>query len=133
MNVLSDFALVGFPGKSAYCSSKFAVRGLSESLQAELHGSSVGLTCVYPGAVDTNLVRSGRAADERKRELEAEFLARRAISPQAVGERIVRAIETCSPRVLIGWDALVTDLAKRLFPNWSAAAVAHLSRHLKFV
>jgi NAD(P)-dependent dehydrogenase (short-subunit alcohol dehydrogenase family) len=37
------------------------LRGFSESLRAELHGSSVGLTCVYPGPVDTGLVRRLRA------------------------------------------------------------------------
>ncbi len=46
-----------------------------ESLRAELYGSNVGVTCVYAGPVDTALIRSARAVDPRKRELEAEMPA----------------------------------------------------------
>jgi short-subunit dehydrogenase len=60
VNIVSDFGLIGFPTKSAYCATKFAVRGFSEAVRAELHGSRVGLTCVYPGPVHTNMMRSAR-------------------------------------------------------------------------
>ncbi|MCA9773814.1 MAG: SDR family oxidoreductase, partial [Myxococcales bacterium] len=73
--VLSDFALIGFPGKTAYCASKFALHGFSQALRAELHGTGVGLTCVYPGPVDTNLIRRSRTADPAKRDAEAAFVA----------------------------------------------------------
>jgi short-subunit dehydrogenase len=80
-NILSGFALIGFPTKSAYVASKFAVRGFSESLQMELHAANVGVTCIYLGAVNSDLVRHGRACDSAKQQAEAEFLARNGIEP----------------------------------------------------
>jgi NAD(P)-dependent dehydrogenase (short-subunit alcohol dehydrogenase family) len=65
VNVLSTLALVAAPGKSAYCASKFAVRGLSESLGMELARSSVRVTNVYPGPVSTGIVRAGRAVGRK--------------------------------------------------------------------
>jgi NAD(P)-dependent dehydrogenase (short-subunit alcohol dehydrogenase family) len=35
----------------AYCASKFAVRGLSKALDAELDGSSINVSVIYPGGV----------------------------------------------------------------------------------
>jgi NAD(P)-dependent dehydrogenase (short-subunit alcohol dehydrogenase family) len=43
-----------YPGFSAYCSSKFAVEGLSESLAAELAPLGVRVLLVEPGAFRTN-------------------------------------------------------------------------------
>jgi NAD(P)-dependent dehydrogenase (short-subunit alcohol dehydrogenase family) len=51
VNVLSQFALWGFPTKAAYCASKFALRGFTESLQAECTASAVRVTAAYPGAI----------------------------------------------------------------------------------
>ena len=47
----SGFGLVGAPLYTAYCASKFAVRGLSEALGLEmaLGGHPVSVTCVIPG------------------------------------------------------------------------------------
>jgi NAD(P)-dependent dehydrogenase (short-subunit alcohol dehydrogenase family) len=42
-------------------------------------GAIFGVTCVYPGAVNTNLVRSGRSWDEQKKEEEAQFVVSRSI------------------------------------------------------
>jgi NAD(P)-dependent dehydrogenase (short-subunit alcohol dehydrogenase family) len=47
----------GVPLLSAYCASKWAVRGFSSALQAELHGTGIGITTVYPAWVDTPMVQ----------------------------------------------------------------------------
>jgi short-subunit dehydrogenase len=74
VNLSSDFGFMGFPTKSAYCATKFGVRGFSEALRIELAGSGIGVTCVYPGAVDTGFVQKGRAWDAAKQSLEAQFV-----------------------------------------------------------
>jgi NAD(P)-dependent dehydrogenase (short-subunit alcohol dehydrogenase family) len=43
----------GFPENSAYAAAKFGLRGLHETLRAELRGSGVRLTLVSPGPTDT--------------------------------------------------------------------------------
>jgi NADP-dependent 3-hydroxy acid dehydrogenase YdfG len=47
----------GVPLLSAYCASKWAVRGFSSALRAELHGTGIGITTVYPAWVDTPMVQ----------------------------------------------------------------------------
>ena len=54
VNIASVAASFGVAGLSAYCASKYAVLGFSESLFQELHGTGVGLTVVSPMGVKTN-------------------------------------------------------------------------------
>src|SRR5260370_38852101 len=41
---------------SAYCASKWAVRGFSAALRVELYGTGIGITTVYPAWVDTPMI-----------------------------------------------------------------------------
>ena len=55
--VVSSFAgLLGLFGYTAYCPSKFAVRGLCESLRAELKPRGVHVGCVFPPDTDTPML-----------------------------------------------------------------------------
>lgn len=133
VNILSDFGLVGFPTKSAYAATKFAVRGFSESLRAELYGTSVGLTCVYPGPVDTGIVRRGRAWDPVKQEREAEFVKQRSIPMDQVVKRTLRGVERNAPRVLIGRETYLMDFMARYFPGLTARLLPETRKHMPFL
>jgi short-subunit dehydrogenase len=54
VNVASLAASFGIPYMAAYCGSKFAMLGFSESLYHELKNTNVGVTVVSPIAVKTN-------------------------------------------------------------------------------
>ena len=81
VNTSSVFGLLGIPHQSAYCASKFAVRGFTDSLRQELGGTGVRAITVHPGGVKTNIARSahmhsdprglGRNRDELAEEFEA--------------------------------------------------------------
>ena len=43
------------PGCAIYCTTKFAVRGLSECLQLDLAPHGIGVSVLCPGAVNTNI------------------------------------------------------------------------------
>jgi short-subunit dehydrogenase len=131
--VLSDFALFSLPTKSAYCASKFALRGFSEALRAELAETNVRLTCAYPGPVDTGLVSRGRAWDTDKQALEARFVAARALPVAEVARRICAAVERGRPRVLIGRETIAIDLAMRLMPAATGTLVGKLRRRVPFL
>lgn len=45
------------PLLTAYCATKWAVRGFSSALRAELYGTNIGVTTVYPSWVDTPMVQ----------------------------------------------------------------------------
>jgi len=54
VNVASVAGSIGIPGMAAYCASKFAMLGFSQSLYHELKGTGVGVTVVSPITVRTN-------------------------------------------------------------------------------
>jgi len=121
VNVSSVYGLMGIPGQAAYCTSKFAVRGFTEALRQELHGTSVSVVLVFPGGVQTNIVKNSRSdlklrpdeLDQGKREFEASLKT----TAQAAAATIVEGIRRKRPRVLIGQDAKAMDLLARLMPE----------------
>lgn len=58
INIASTAALEGMPQVSAYCATKWAVKGLSESLFREVRDFRVKVTCIYPGSVKTDFFRN---------------------------------------------------------------------------
>ena len=122
INISSLFGLIGVPSQSAYNASKFAVRGLSESLRQELHGTPVRVTCVHPGGIDTNIIRNGKhlqGADGNPTEtasLARSFARSTSTTPDAAARIIWAGVLRNSPRVLIGPEAYAMDLVQRLLP-----------------
>ena len=55
INISSDAGTFGTPGKSAYCASKFAVQGFTDSLAKEVIEYNIGVTAVCPGLMNTPL------------------------------------------------------------------------------
>ena len=58
INMVSMLGMVVEPGWVPYCASKHALRVLTEGLRAELRGTGVKVTGIYPGAVRTKLLES---------------------------------------------------------------------------
>lgn len=58
INIASTAALEGMPQVSGYCATKWAVKGLSESLFREVREFGVKVTCLYPGSTKTDFFRN---------------------------------------------------------------------------
>jgi NADP-dependent 3-hydroxy acid dehydrogenase YdfG len=54
INISSIAGTNGIPNMAAYCATKHAVRGLSQSMFKELRAHGIKVTCIYPGSVKTN-------------------------------------------------------------------------------
>ena len=85
--VSSIVGLVGTPYYGVYGAAKGAIRLFADSLRAEVAGDGIGVLSVMPGTTETpffdHLVTSGRRPRLPKH---------RALSPQTVARRIVRAL-----------------------------------------
>jgi short-subunit dehydrogenase len=55
VNVSSVGGRLGIIHESAYCASKFALCGWSESLAVDLHGTGISVKLIEPGPVDTEI------------------------------------------------------------------------------
>ena len=70
--ISSGAGLIGLYGYSAYCPSKFAVRGLAESLRGELKPMGIALSIVYPPDTDTpQLVAENKTKPPATKEITA--------------------------------------------------------------
>lgn len=115
VNVSSMFGFLGVPTQSTYCATKFAVRGFSEALWAELRKTNVGVTSIHPGGVDTSIARTSRSYDDALRDAATDALAR-SRPPSAVARKIVASIERNRLRAIVGREAYVAEWLKRLMP-----------------
>lgn len=114
VNMSSSAGLTGMKGQSSYAATKFAIRGLSECLYLELADSSVGITCVHPGAVATNILDAGRMAPERREQLQRLFAI--AMSPDKAARLIVDAVEKNRFERVFGLESRAIGLMKRVSP-----------------
>jgi NAD(P)-dependent dehydrogenase (short-subunit alcohol dehydrogenase family) len=123
VNTSSVFGLVGMPHQSAYCSAKFAVRGLTDSLRQELRGTGVTAINVHPGGINTNIVRNARwrndpkGRDRSQEQMVQEFAAITLTQPDKAAEIIHRGAEQGKARILVGPDAYLFDTLGRLAPT----------------
>lgn len=83
VNTASTAALRGLDGRSAYCASKWAVRGLSKSAAIELAPQNIRVNAVFPGVIDTVM------ASDQARALVAEQPIRRVGGPEEVASLMV--------------------------------------------
>ena len=121
VNTSSLLGFVGAIGQSAYCASKFAVRGFTESLRHELKDTSVTVTCVHPGFVRTSIAKSARRGDRAAAGLYDESMARfqriARTGPEVAAAKILEGVAKGKARVLIGLDSQFVDLWQRLNPS----------------
>lgn len=120
VNISSIFGLWGPPNNSIYAASKFAVRGFSESLRAEVGLAGIHVVTVHPAGVKTAIARRSRiaaAADQtRAQKLMASFDKHLlTIPPEDAAKQIIDGIDRKRDRVLIGKDAYRVDRITRLF------------------
>ncbi len=133
VNVISDFALMGFPGKTTYASSKAAVMGFSNSLKTELIETSVSICLVIPPPLDTNIVIKGKHIDQDKKQNEINFIKKHGMPVDKTAKRIVSKIKTGKYRIVIGTMTFWIDLASRLFPTIVHNKIAKNKKRIDFV
>jgi NAD(P)-dependent dehydrogenase (short-subunit alcohol dehydrogenase family) len=135
VNVSSIEGMIALPSMIAYTSSKFAIRGFTEVLKLDLRRTQVGVSCVFPGGVKTNIARNAvRLAKKYLEEhpelalqmgpqlekadgLVAAFEAHAGTSAEEAASVIVEGIKGNRWRILIGQDAASLDELQRSHPE----------------
>jgi NADP-dependent 3-hydroxy acid dehydrogenase YdfG len=123
VNTSSVFGLLGMPHQSAYCASKFAVRGFTDSLRQELRGTGVRAVTVHPGGVKTNIAKNARFHADHlgmfdNREDAAEFFEKIAVTtPDKAAKTIHEGVKAGKSRILVGPDSYLFDALARLAPT----------------
>ncbi|MFF9351254.1 SDR family NAD(P)-dependent oxidoreductase [Streptomyces sp. NPDC014734] len=141
VNVSSVNGYLAQPTLSAYCASKFAVRGFTETLRTELLTGRlpVRVTLVHPGGVKTNIATVGlsQARDrglvptasevDRARVYNDKLLK---MPAEQAARVIVDGVEAGAPRMRVGSDARTADRLVRLLPGLYPKLTAAFERKL---
>jgi NAD(P)-dependent dehydrogenase (short-subunit alcohol dehydrogenase family) len=127
---------------SAYCATKFGVRGFTEALRLEMlrDGHPVGVTVVHPGGVKTNIASAGlqhaealgyEVTEHERRRVQAYNDKLLRMPPQEAARIILDGVERNKARVLVGNDAKLVDLIVRTFPVSYARVTLGLTKLAK--
>jgi NAD(P)-dependent dehydrogenase (short-subunit alcohol dehydrogenase family) len=137
VNTSSVFGLLGMPYQSAYCASKFAIRGFTDALRQELRGTGVRAVTVHPGGITTNIARNARVRTDpeglgrTKEQMAAQFEAVTMTSPDKAAAIIQQGVERGRARILVGPDAYLFDALARMAPTHYYAVIALLQSRLR--
>lgn len=116
----------GFPLRCGYSSSKFALYGFFETLQAEYHKDGIKVTIVCPGRVSTNISRYALDKGGKPHGVMDPGQAG-GMSAEAAARIIVKAVAKGKREVLVGRKELLMVYIKRFFPGLCAG----LARKIK--
>lgn len=127
VNISSMGGFLPVPGQTAYGSSKAAVKLLTEGLYAELAGTRVRVTVVFPGAVHTNIVQnSGVSLPGAATQSQSGS----AYPARSAARDILDGMERNAFRVLVGRDAKLLDALYRLTPERATTFIAAKMKQL---
>jgi short-subunit dehydrogenase len=117
-----------------YCASKFALRGLSEGMQAELAADGISVTTVCPGLMRTGSARHALFRGQRERE-HAFFTVLSALpvfsmSARRAARRIVSAALRGTPHLTLGWQAKLASAVHGVAPALTARLTRVAARAL---
>jgi short-subunit dehydrogenase len=123
VNVGSFGGKMPLPQMTAYCASKYAVTGLSDTLRLELKPQGIHVAVVHPGVINSNFLERAmfRGSDDqdaqaRQTQMADTLKAAWVSQPEDIAQAIWQAVEQQRSEVVVGPVALATE-AYRLAPG----------------
>lgn len=116
VNISSMGGFLPVPGQTIYGAAKAAVKLFTEGLYAELKGTNVHVTVVFPGAIATNISENSGLGKPKGDVSESKIKPLAADKAAAI---IIEGIEKNQFRVLVGSDAKFLDFLYRLRPQYA--------------
>ena len=112
INVSSILGKRGVPYETAYCASKFALAGFSESLRTEVMADKIDVTTIFPGAVETEIFET--SANQTGLEIPG-FLPK--FPARELARIIVQNARVPQPEVVMAMDALAINFFNTIAPG----------------
>ncbi len=120
LNISSMGGFLPVPGQTVYGASKAAVKLFTEGLYSELLDTNVGVTIVYPGAIETKIAENSGLGDILKLQEGSKKSSIKMLKPAKAAELILEGMEKNKYRVLVGSDSKFMDFIYRLNPKFAA-------------
>lgn len=122
INLSSAAGHLGFPGRSAYAASKWAVVGFTKSLAIELGPQGIRVNAILPGAVDGPRIRAviaakaeslGRAVEDVARDYESQSAMGCLVTVTDIANMVLFACSDCA-RHITGQELVVDGHTQKL-------------------
>lgn len=110
INIGSIFGSIGHPGFTAYCASKFGLRGFTEALQRELADTNIAVFYLAPRATSTTLNSDTVTALNN-------VLGNQTDTPEQVAEALITQLKTQQKQHFMGWPEKLFVKINGIFPN----------------
>ena len=133
INTSSIFGIITTPNNTVYHSSKFAVRGFTESLAMELIDEKIQIHSVYPGHIGTNIVLDAKfdkdflstnikkTEDSDNNPLTIQEFGSTfrdtGMDPDKAAKIILKGVKKNKRRIFVGLDAKIMEIAQRITPS----------------
>lgn len=114
VNISSVASRFVWPGATAYCAARWAMRGLSEALRADLYGSGIGVTLFESGEVRSTYWSHNPGSHERIPRIGRLVPP---LEPHQVGDAMVAAVRDNRKHVVIPFMMRLVCLQHALFPG----------------
>lgn len=121
VNISSMGGFLPVPGQSVYGASKAAVKLLTEGLYAELKNTSVRVTIVFPGAIQTDITKNSGLEMPK---VDPESASYKTMPADKAARIILDGMENDKFRVLVGSDSRMMDIFYRLNPKFATNLIA---------
>lgn len=110
VNLGSTFGSIGYPGFTAYCASKFALRGFSEALRRELADTRVNVLYIAPRAARTAMNEAHVVAMNKELNVAMD-------DPEVVAAAVVKALRNERRESFLGWPEKLFVRLNSLVPR----------------
>src|SRR5207249_3134845 len=98
LNIASSAAYQAVPGLTVYAATKSFMLSFSRGLRQELKKTPVSLTCISPGATDTNFVHQAQLGEKAR-----QMADKVNMSPQKVADIALRGLFAGKAEVIPGF------------------------------
>jgi short-subunit dehydrogenase len=114
VNMSSAASRFVWPGAAAYTAARWAIRGFTEALRADLHGTGIRVTLYESTQVESPYWEANPGSRERMPKIGRLLL--RTLRPEEVGEAVVAAIRADRRTVVIPFMLKIVYFQHYLFP-----------------
>jgi short-subunit dehydrogenase len=132
VNICSIGGKVAMPHMAAYCAAKFAMAGLSASLNAELAGCGVTVTTVFPGLMRTGSPKHATIKGDHDKEFAwlaaGDVVPGISVSAQYAAKKILAGVRGGDSQVVFPSTSQLAILAQANFPELFALTLRHAAR-----
>lgn len=134
----SGAGIIGIPGMAPYCTSKFAMVGLAETLRTELYKYNIKVSALCPGIINTNIIKGGKImfADKSGHTAQSmveKFYQKFGVSPAIVARQGISALRRDTGiKVSPGFQMWPVYAIKRLSPSLYQAMSRFFFKYIMF-